>query len=68
MSELLLRGGMILVGGSIVLAGTLIAAEIVGYSVPFGGVLLFLCAVLIIAGVYIVNRGAAKAASGDSDE
>jgi len=68
MSELLQQGGLILVGGSIVLAGTLIAAEIMGYSVPFGGPLLLLCAALIIVGVYIVNRSAVRAASGDSDE
>ncbi|WFN34606.1 hypothetical protein L1S32_00345 [Methanogenium sp. S4BF] len=66
MSELVLRGGMILVGGSIVLAGTVIAAEIMGYSVPFGGPLLLICAALIIAGVFIVNRSAVATASGDS--
>ncbi len=69
MFELLQQGGMILVGGSIVLAGTLIAAEIMGYSVPFGGLLLIVCAILIIVGVYIMNRGAVSAvASGESDE
>lgn len=57
---------MILVGGSIVLAGSVIAAEIMGYSVPFGGPLLLICAGLIIAGVYVVNRSAVQAASGDS--
>ncbi|MDE4908893.1 hypothetical protein L0665_09770 [Methanogenium marinum] len=68
MSELLQQGGMILVGGSIVLAGTLIAAEIMGYSVPFGGVILLICAALIIVGVYIVNKSAVGATSGNLDE
>ncbi len=68
MSELLLRRGMILVGGSIVLAGMLIAAEIMGYPVPFGGPILLVCAALIIVGVYVVNRSAVEVASGDSDE
>ena len=58
---------MILASGCIVLAGAVIAAEIVGYSVPFGGPLLILCAALIIVGVYSVNKGAVMV-SGDSDE
>ena len=68
MSELLLRGGMILVGGAIIIAGTLIAAEIMGHSVPFGGVFLLVCAALIIVGVYIVNKNAVGVPSGDPDE
>ncbi len=67
MSEKVLRGGMLLVGGSIILAGTVIAAEIMGYSVPFGAPLLLTCAVLIIFGVYVVNRSAVQAAFGDPD-
>ncbi len=67
MSELVLRGGMILVGGSIVLAGVVIAAEIMGYSVPFGMPLLLICAVLITLGAYVVNRSAVRAKFGDPD-
>ena len=64
MTELLLRGTMVLVGGCIVLAGIVIAAEIIGYSVPFGGALLLICATLIIIGVYVVNRSAVSTSSG----
>ncbi len=55
---------MILVGGAIVLAGTLIAAEILGYPIPFAGPLLLVCGALIIVGVYVVNKGAIEEASG----
>lgn len=64
MSELILRGAMILVGGCIVLAGIVIAAMILGYMVPFGGILLVLCAALILVGVYMMNRSVAATAAG----
>jgi len=64
MSELKLRGAMILVGGCIVLAGIVIAAFIMGYSVPFGGILLVICAALILFGVYMMNRSVAATSAG----
>jgi|LSQX01.1.fsa_nt_gb hypothetical protein len=67
MSELVLRGGMILVGGSIVLAGIVIAAEIMGHSLPFAMPLLLTCAVLITVGAYVVNRSAPQVVFQESD-
>ena len=64
MSELIVRGAMILVGGSIVFVGIVIAAIIMGYSVPFGGPILLACAALIILGVYVMNRSAVSTSAG----
>lgn len=64
MSEKVLRGATILVSGCIVLAGIVIAAQIMGYSVPFGGPLLLLCAALIIVGVYMMNRSVGATSAG----
>lgn len=64
MSELILRGAMVLVGGCIVLAGIVLAAIIMGYIVPFGSVLLIACAALILIGVYMMNRSVGATAAG----